>query len=238
MTGQADRQAFPIVILGGAFSWPGIYAGMRRTLAECAGVPVSVVPAHPIDWALAVSERGWLRILRKLDQEIRRVTADTAGARVVLVGHSAGGVVGRLYLSPEPFRGERFCGLERVAHLITLGSPNTNQRVGRTRRWVDARYPGACFSPAVRYTSVAGRRLEGRRHGTAGQRAAYSVYRKLSGDGAAWGDGLVPVDVALLPGAGAVVLDGVGHGPVLNRPWYGSTDTVRTWWVKADAEET
>jgi len=236
MTGQAARQAFPIVILGGAFSWPGIYAGMRRTLAECAGVPVSVVPAHPADWALAASEYGWLRILRKLDREIRRVTADTARPRVVLVGHSAGGVVGRLYLSPEPFRGETYAGLERVAHLITLGSPNTNQRVGPMRRWVDDRYPGACFSPAVRYTSVAGRRLEGRRHGTPAQRAAYSVYRKLSGDGAAWGDGLVPTGVALLPGAGAVMLDGVGHGPVLSRPWYGTAEIVRRWWAAAAGE--
>ena len=235
MTEPSGRQPLPIVILGGAFSWPGVYAGMRKALEECAGVPVSVVPAYPQDWALAVSARGWLRILSKLDAEVRRATMAAGSPRAVLIGHSAGGVIGRLYLSPEPFLGRAFAGLERVAHLITLGSPNTNQRVGPMRRWVDARYPGACFAPQVRYTSVAGRRHQGNRRGRAAQRAAYGAYRKLGGEGATWGDGFVPIDVALLPGSGTVVLDDVGHGPVLSRPWYGSPDIVRRWWAVATA---
>ena len=236
MTDHAGRAPHAIVILGGVFSWPGIYAGMQAALGECAGAPVSVVPVYPQDWALAVSAHGWLRILRKLDVEVRRATMAAGCPRAVLIGHSAGGVIGRLYLSPDPFRGHTFSGLERVAHLITLGSPNTNQRIGPMRRWVDARYPGACFAPQVRYTSVAGRRREGRRRGTAAQRAAYAAYRKLGGEGATWGDGLVPVDVALLPGAGAVVFDDVGHGPVLSRPWYGSPEIVRRWWLAAATE--
>jgi pimeloyl-ACP methyl ester carboxylesterase len=235
MAGAAPTR-LPIVILGGAFSWPGLYAGMRRALGECAGAPVSVVPANPIDWALAVSAYGWHRILRKLDLEVRRVAIETGGLRVVLIGHSSGGVIGRLYLSPEPFRGTSFSGLERVGHLITLGSPNTNQRVGPMRRWVDRQYPGAHFAPAVQYTSVAGKRREGRERGTAAERATYAVYRKLRGAGATWGDGLVPVDVALLPGATPVVLDGVGHGPMLGRPWYGTADVVRRWWAAASEE--
>jgi pimeloyl-ACP methyl ester carboxylesterase len=236
MRAGAAPTRLPIVFLGGAFSWPGLYAGMRRALRECAGAPVSVVPANPLDWALAISASGWHRILRKLDQEVRRVASETGGLRVVLIGHSSGGVIGRLYLSPEPFRGTSFSGLERVAHLITLGSPNTNQLVGPMRRWVDRRYPGAYFAPAVRYTSVAGKRREGRERGTAAERAAYAAYRKLCGTGATWGDGLVPVDVALLPGATPVVLDGVGHGPILSNPWYGSTDIVHLWWVAASEE--
>jgi pimeloyl-ACP methyl ester carboxylesterase len=191
-----------------------------------------VVGANPVDWLRAVSGSGWSRILEKLDREVRRA-AEAHSARVVLVGHSAGGVIGRLYLSPQPFRGRSFAGLERVAHLVTLGSPNTNQVIGRMRRWVDAQYPGAFFAPAVRYTCVAGRLREGRRHGTAAERAAYSLYRKLGGEGATWGDGLVPVTVALLPGATTVILEGVGHGPVLSPRWYGSAEIVKAWWSLA-----
>jgi len=234
--GHGDRR--PIVILGGMLSRPGLYAAMQRTLTEHAGVPVSIVRTGILDWLLAVSAYGWQRILRKLDAEVRRAAASAGCARVVLVGHSSGGVIGRLYLSPEPFRGERFAGLERVAHLVTLGSPNTNQRAGPMRRWVDRRYPGAYFAPAVRYTSVAGKWREGRRRGEAAERAAFALYKRLSGNGATWGDGLVPVDVALLPGSRTVVLDGVGHAPGRGRPWYGSPDAVRSWWMQAEANET
>jgi hypothetical protein len=225
----------PIVILGGVLSRPGLYAEMQRTLAASSGVPVTIVRTSLLDWVLAVSAYGWHRIIRKLDDEVRRAAA-AGGSRVVLIGHSAGGVMGRLYLSPEPFRGQVFAGLDRVAHLVTLGSPNTNQRVGPMRRWVDRRYPGACFSPHVRYTSVAGRWLEGRTRGDLSQRVAHAVYRRLRGDGATWGDGLVPVDVALLPGARPVVLDGVGHAPGRVRPWYGSAAVVRRWWASAMSE--
>jgi pimeloyl-ACP methyl ester carboxylesterase len=226
----------PIVILGGMLSWPGLYTEMRDTLADCAGVPVSIVRTSQADWVLATSAYGWRRIIRKLDREVRRALAAAGSERVVLIGHSAGGVMERLYLSPEPFRGQVFAGLDHVAHLITLGSPNSNQRVGRMRRWVDRRYPGAYFSPQVRYTSVAGRWREGQARGTCSERAARAVYRRLGGNGDTWGDGFVPVDVALLPGSRFVVIDRVGHAPGRARPWYGSAEVVRTWWSMATSE--
>jgi pimeloyl-ACP methyl ester carboxylesterase len=229
---REDGKTLPIVILGGMLSWPGLYDEMSRTLGACSGARVSVVDANPVDWLRAVSRAGWSRILEKLDREVRRA-AGAQSKNVVVIGHSAGGVIARLYLSPEPFRGRKFAGLERVAHLVTLGSPNTNQVIGRMRRWVDGQYPGAFFAPTVGYASVAGRLREGRLRGTAAERAAYSLYRKLGGDGATWGDGLVPVSVALLPGARTVVLDGVGHGPVLARRWYGTGEVVRAWWTEA-----
>ena len=229
MTGATGERQ-PIVILGGVLSRPALYVEMQRTLADCAGVPVSIVRIGVFDWVLAVSAFGWRRILRKLDDEVRRAAAAPGSAKVVLIGHSSGGVIGRLYLSPDPFHGETFAGLERVAHLVTLGSPNTNQRVGPLRRWVDSRYPGAWFSPAVQYTSVAGKWREGRRRGTAGERTAFALYRRLCGNGATWGDGLVPLCGALLPGSRTVVIDGVGHAPGRKRPWYGTDEIVRRWW--------
>ena len=229
MTRRPRRAGVRIVILGGVLSRPGLYAEMQRTLAEHAGVPVSIVRTGIVDWVLAVSAVRMAAHPQEARRGGRRAAASAGCARVVLVGHSSGGVIGRLYLSPEPFRGERFAGLERVAHLVTLGSPNTNQRVGPMRRWVDRRYPGAYFAPAVRYTSVAGKWREGRRRGEAAERAAFAVYKRLGGNGATWGDGLVPVEVAPAErfphrgprrsrpcaGPGAPVVRKPGRGPQL-----------------------
>jgi pimeloyl-ACP methyl ester carboxylesterase len=171
-----------------------------------------------------------LRILRKLHRTVLEAVDANGGRRVTLVGHSAGGVMGRLYLSPEPFKGESFNGLTRVSRLITLGSPHKNVRGALMRRWVDRTLPGAYFSPDVAYRSVAGSLIKGDRRGSAKEKAAFHVYRYLGGDGGVWGDGLVPVPCALLDGAEHLTLPEVGHAPVGGGSWYGTPKVVRHWW--------
>jgi hypothetical protein len=141
--------------------------------------------------------------------------------------------MGRLYLSPEAFQGTRFRGLEKVSHLVTLGSPHGNLRGARIRRWVHRTYPGAHYAPADTYTAVAGCALEGRSTGTLGERVAFRLYRHLCGEGAVCGDGLVPIPSARLEGAANLVLDGVFHAPLGGRSWYGSPTVVRRWWREA-----
>ena len=58
---------------------------------------------------------------------------------------------------------------------------------------------------------------------------AYTSYRANSGDGEEWGDGVCPLRTALLPGAQAVVMEGVWHSPLGGRLWYGSRPVVRYW---------
>ena len=210
-----------------------MYGGMRETLAELAGAPVLVVPASLADWVAATSKRGWERILLTLDGTVDEALALGGGSRVTLVGHSSGGVMGRLYLSPEPFRGHAFRGREKVAHLITLGSPHLTVRGASVRRWVDRTYPGAFFAPDVSYTAVGGRVIKGNAAGSAKERVARLLYRQLCGDGRQWGDGLVPLLSARLEGARNLVLEGAAHAPVGGRQWYGSPDLVRAWWEGA-----
>ena len=138
--------------------------------------------------------------------------------------------MGRLYLSPEPFRGHAFRGLEKVAHLITLGSPHLSIRGAPMRRWVDRTYPGAFFAPQVSYTAVGGRVIRGSSAGSAKERVVRLLYRQLCGDGEQWGDGLVPLLSARLEGARNLVVEGAAHAPLGGRRWYGSPDLVRAWW--------
>jgi hypothetical protein len=47
------------------------------------------------------------------------------------------------------------------------------------------------------------------------------------------GDGLVPVDAAVLTGAPSLVLDDIHHGHGSGRPWYGADQGLDAWWEPA-----
>lgn len=240
VSGRAGASAEAIVILGGFMSSSALYNTMRVTLVRLTGRPVYVVEARSADWIPSMVPAGWLYLLRKLDNTVRTAAKHSTSGRVTLIGHSAGGVLGRLYLSPEPFLGQRFQGLARVSQLITLGSPHYNRRRwihgGMMARWVDDRVPGACFAPQVQYCSVAGKLVRGDRQGSLRQRHAHSFYDQIEGRGDAWGDGLVPVASALLAGSQQIVLEGVGHFAGFGNPWYGTAESVAAWWQACQPE--
>jgi hypothetical protein len=101
---------------------------------------------------------------------------------------------------------------------------------GLLSNWVEDKCPGSCYSPAIRYTSVAGRALRGDASGTKAERAAFRAYRIVGDDGEVWGDGIVPVRSASLDGSRTVVLEGVAHYAGFGLPWYGSDEVVERWW--------
>jgi pimeloyl-ACP methyl ester carboxylesterase len=220
--------------MGGILSFPTVYERMRRILGECTGLPVWIVRVHGYDWMHSRVPSGWARLLRKLDRTVRQVASESGTGKVTLVAHSAGGLVARLYLSPEPFMGRAYRGLEYVDHLITLSSPHSYRRRsihdGRLPGWLEGRYPGAYFASQVRYTSVAGKLVRGDPGGTLRERFAYAVYKELIGQGDVWGDGLVPVASALLRGAEQLVLEGVSHYAGFGGPWFGTADVIARWW--------
>ena len=232
--GQPGRSAEAIVILGGFMSMSTVYGSIRSALVRLTGQPVYVVETRGIDWIPSLLPTGWLYILRKLDRTVRSAAKLATSGRVTLIGHSAGGVLGRLYLSPEPFLGQVFGGLEWVGRLITLGSPHYNERRwlhgGMMARWVEDRVPGAHFTPQVQYCSVAGKLVRGDSQGSLRERQAYSFYKQIGGEGDAWGDSLVPVASALLAGSQQITLEGVGHFAGFGGPWYGTEEAIAAWW--------
>jgi hypothetical protein len=230
----------PIVILGGFLSFAAVYGGMRTALRALTGQLVLVAEVQGYDWLGNTSRLGWAHVLHKLDGAIQQAARRSVTGRVTLIGHSVGGVLGRLYLSPEPFLGRAYRGLDRVDRLITLGSPHYNTgglaRGGRLSRWVEQRYPGAYYAPGVAYSSVAGRSRRGDLGGSRAERWAYRLYRGLGGDGTAWGDGLIPVASALLQGARPVTLEGISHAPGFGQRWYGDAVAVRQWWPLTEGQ--
>jgi pimeloyl-ACP methyl ester carboxylesterase len=228
-----DIKGNGVVILGGFLSSDFIYREMRRTVMEYTGRPVWVVNARMIDWLLSMHQTGWAMLLDKLARTVQCAVESTAGKKVTIIGHSIGGVMARLYLSEENFKGRNYNGKEIVDHLITLGSPHYNQggfrRGGVLSRWVEGHLPGAFFAPSVQYTSVAGKWMHGNRPGTGLETWVYDQYRQIGGDGSTWGDGLIPLKSALLQGSHQIVLEDVCHYSILSQTWYGSREIVPLW---------
>jgi hypothetical protein len=243
----------PMVLLAGGFltSPPAYRQVVPRLLARgAAGVVVARVWTP--DWLLVVS-RGLGPILTRTGRALLLAGERSAasplsrGAPVLAIGHSAGGMSLRLLTSPEPFAGRTLGASARMAALVTLGTPHrvsldadVGGRVSAIASGFAERViPGAAFAPRVGYVTVASRMVVGDPTGDGRSRTAYRFYRGLLGPEATEGreriagDGLIPVDAALLPGTQQVVLDDTVHGQFGGMPWYGSDERIDAWWPAA-----
>ena len=103
-----------------------------------AGHTVATVTLEPVFGDIDAYAEG---VRERIDQLI----AETGAARVVVVGHSMGGLACRAYL-------RRF-GAERVARLITLGTPHGGTRLARLGRGLNAgqmRHASDWLGPSAR----------------------------------------------------------------------------------------
>jgi hypothetical protein len=248
---RPDSVAPTVLVLGGFLTSPPFYDRLRGRLLDLGAGTVVVAPIWLPDWLLA-APRGLGPILTRASRALLRAgeIADvvSAGAPILVVGHSAGGVVARLLTSPVPFEGRALGGSGRIGAIVSLGTPHiqgTDIRLGirgrdtgrRAIEHLDLHVPGALFAPRVGYVSVAADSVVGRPDRPDGGVIGFRRYQLILGSavdpaGEA-GDGVVPLAAAVLPGSRAVVLHDVGHGVFGRLPWYGSEGAVERWWPAA-----
>src|SRR5918994_6109707 len=96
----------PIVIVGGATWWPSNYRNFASTLQEISGCEVHVAPITPLDWALGYF-RGFGQLVFEVASTVDRALLESAGKKVVLLGHSAGGLACRVFIGGDPPYGGR-----------------------------------------------------------------------------------------------------------------------------------
>ncbi len=228
-----DKSCGPIIIVGGYVTFPANYRGLKRILEEISGSEVYVTPITPLDWLLG-RFRGYGQLVFEVASVVDKALLESESDRAVLVGHSAGGILARTYIGGEPpYGGRRYSGHRRVSHLITLGTPHDVPDEGRLApiSEADELFPGALHEN-IHYLSVAGAAVDGN-HSPAVRRR----YERFTGDGRVKGDGLIPVESALLSGTEHLVLDDLYHGRLyggLRGRWYGSDrETVERWWPKS-----
>jgi hypothetical protein len=236
-----------VLLIGGFLTAPPAYRPFVQRLRDRGVDAVVVANVWTPDWLLA-SRNGMGPILTRASRALLtasvRANETSLGAPVLVVGHSAGGMVARLLTSPVPYQGRPLNGSRRIGAIVTLGTPHLvtddgafRNRVGAaTAAFANATVPGPFFAPGTGYLAVASRIQPGRPHGDVRTRAAWFAYQGVRPDPEAAeiaGDGLVPLDSALLPGAPSLVFDDAAHGQSVGRDWYGSDRFLDRWWPLA-----
>jgi len=105
----------PLLLVHGYGCSRGVWWWLRRRL-EAAGWVVATISLEPVYTSID-------NFVDPLARRIDEVCAATGSARVILIGHSMGGLVARAYL-------RRF-GPRRVARLVTLGTPHRGSALAR-----------------------------------------------------------------------------------------------------------
>lgn len=156
---------------------------------------------------------------------IQHICSQSEKPKIVIIGHSAGGWLCRAalgFLSGEVKGMPRLIDLKNIKGIVTLGTPHIPPPprvfdISRgALRITNEMFPGAYFSPAIRYITVMGCSIKG-------QGLAYDSYQRVCGDGGQRGDGFVPCCAGHLDGAMQLNLQDVGHYE------YGSPSVVKRW---------
>ena len=220
----------PVVILGGFLITEEAYQPMADWLINQGVTDAKVVPVTRYDWLLTSWGFGWRRVLDRVAEHVQLLQSTSPTGRVTLIGHSSGGVMLRLYLSDQPFQGRTYGGASRCDRLISLGSPHQAIRATPLRAMVDRSCPG-CHEPGVDYVAIAGElNLNSITASVFSRRSAKGSYRRISGSVDVSGDGLVPVDSALLCGARYLVQSDTAHGGLFGTTTYFSPARLEAWW--------
>jgi pimeloyl-ACP methyl ester carboxylesterase len=227
MARDSEGSVGPIVIVGGFMRWPGKYRELAEILREISGAEVYIAPITPLDWLLGFF-RGHGQLVFEIATTVDKALLESDSKKVVLVGHSAGGVACRAYIGGDnPYGGRRYSGHRRVSHLITLGTPHFVKDKWPFSLLNEANelFPGSLHKDAgLRYISVAGAAADGSK-----DPKFRKLYERMVEDGAVPGDGAVTVGSALLPEAEHLVFDDLFHDRE-GGPWYGVREAVERWW--------
>lgn len=225
----------PAVIIGGFMSAPLNYIQWQQRLSGTGQkVRAFVANVERQVWLASAHQHGDYSLQMKLlDRAVESARRATDAQKVWLVCHSAGGLVARLWLGDQAYRGVAYKGHRYVRGVIFLGAPYRHYEQGgkRSSDFAAQAYPGAYYADAgIKYISLIGKAVLAKPRGTFAQQFAYSSYAKVSPQNPAqWGDGIVTLQSAYVPGAYNGVLPGVYHVGLPGQLSYGSPDVLPLW---------
>ncbi|MBP9804957.1 MAG: alpha/beta fold hydrolase [Candidatus Accumulibacter sp.] len=171
----------PVLLVHGYGCSRASWWWMRRRL-QAAGWMVATISLEPVYTSID-------DYVEPLARRIDAVLAATGGERLLLVGHSMGGLLGRAYLQR--------CGEVRVGGLVTLGTPHQGSRLAHLGFGESARQmqPGSTWLRTLARPTLA-------------TRVIYTPHDNL----------VVPQANLKLPGAAGQEIDALGHLAMLYSP--------------------
>ena len=177
----------PVILLHGYLANRGYFHPLVRRLEARGIAPVFVPTASGVLYPIE-------RYADELHGHIERIVAATGQARVVLVGHSMGGLVARAYVAKH--------GPARVARVVTLGAPHHGSWLARLGPGANAREmrPGSAFLVDLE-----------RREAQARSPVAASIYSPHD-------NMVMPQASSRVEGARNIALAGLGHIAMLGSP--------------------
>lgn len=230
---------------------PGDYSSLAVKLRE-RGHPVYLARLTEWDWLTIVKSafteayfKGELEpketlpfYMNAINEAVSRIDGEFS-----ILSHSIGGWVARAWLGEVASDDLR----KRCVKYVSLGTPHLPPpadsivaKVDQTRgllSYINERWPGAHFEE-IEYTCIASKAVTGKLGLDLDSMLAYASYFALSGQGDVEGDGITPVNAALLEGSKAIVLDNVYHADVLPNPVGGrNTKLVGCKWYADQIDE-
>jgi hypothetical protein len=232
-----------VVIIGGFLTEPLFYRPMRSRLLATGAERVTIAGIHLPDW-LALPFAGMGPVSLRGARAIRDARR-ASPAPLIVIGHSAGGIVARLAMSTVPFE-RRVTGVaDDVGCLVTLGTPHRllpsipfwRHPGVRATEFLERVSPGTHLAPRCGYLTVGSSLVppEARRVTNPARSIVNRMLRPFIGavPGAS-GDGIIDDELSRLDGARHVELPDVLHG-TFGGPWYGDAEVIERWWPAAVA---
>jgi hypothetical protein len=236
---------------------------MRETLLDLGHPRVETIDISAFEWLPALlAGSSFTFFLNKLDRLARELEDNQSSGgnrkkKLSIVGHSAGGWLARIWLGAAVYDGTSYQGSRLCDTLLTLGTPHLSVEEYPFGRVLEARKgqegpmtekaKGSSLSFANEFCGasdlrnekeegegleiicVAGNGYHGKEGGWATRASYKCTCRKEDVDG----DGVCPIESAILPGCdSSVVLDKVFHSPTnqsQNKLWYGDQQVVQKW---------
>eukprot|EP00899_Mesostigma_viride_P003535 jgi/Mesvir1/13182/Mv06144-RA.2 len=262
---QALKGKSPVLVLPGFLSSSSQYAELVENLRCLQGVEdVRVVDMSAWDWVPSLFGSSFTFYLDKAAQALEAILADHPNEKINLVAHSAGGWLARLLILEDiSYDGRRYGFGPHIGSLITLGTPHysveeypfgrvpekrkdeeglelTEEERTRTLQLVNRFWSGEEARERYGITSVAvcGRVIHGKPWGagTWDEFLAGDSYKNCCRKREVWGDGVTPLESALLEDAEHLILEGVHHSARQakrfdgeSRLWYGSVPVIEQW---------